>query len=350
MWRSKLEPKGASVALPVGGAIQAVDLTTGVQNRRLIVEVTGEITQAANAGNVAVNRGSILAALRFFLSEGGADVWKQVDPRIARWLTGVLGGASLPATRITTAQAVAGVAGMVLREQFVLNFGNPRGVSERESFYLEANSAQRFQLRGQLLGGSAAGAAARIVQGPGAASLANVTFNVIQDYALNEPGLPLFKPQWTVQSVPVVGASANLRELILTAERLRGIVIQQDTDQGEQSDIINAFALRGDNGDIIGPDFVNFQDLRDTLAAYYGGIEAATQGYYFIDFMPDGRLSSLAFPNAQFTNLRFQFDCLPSVGRTGSAINIVLLEYARPTPTAGKAMVEPVLPAFAEVG
>ena len=335
--------------LPANSAIVATDLTTGVQNRRVIVQVDGQIDIAANAGNVAINRGSLLAGLQFFVSEGGADTWKQVDPRIARWLTGVLGGAILPATRITTAQAVAGQVNFALSEQFVLNFGNPRGVSERETFYLEANSAQRFQVRAQLL----PNAAQRIITPAGGAALTlhDVAFTVFQDYALNEPGLPVFKPLWTVQTIQVPAASANIRELILTSERLRGIVIQQDCAAGEVSDIVNSFAIRGDNGDIIGPDFVNAQQRRAWLNTQYGGIEPNTNGYDFIDFSPDGRISSYAYPDAQFTNLRILLNAQPSAagGGAGSVVNLVLLEMARPKPVAGKLVVTEAVPEFAEV-
>ena len=369
-WRGKLEPKGATSAL-VANQPQNIDLTTGVQNRRLLMTVTATVTVANQDGAARVrNRGSVLALIsELAVSEGGYDTWQQVDARMLGFLTGILSAAprtqSLNAVRLSD-QALAANAAYNLKEYAVINFGNPLGVSENETFYLEANASQRFQLRVTTNADATRIFAANA--GTTTVALSNIIVTLEQDYSITEPGLPYLKPQWRTQTLPVPSASAQLQQLILTQNRLRGIVIQQDTTGvGEVTDIINSFALRGDNADIIGPNQINYAEWRSYHATKYAGADVAdgvlgaltgpittkdtSNAYGFMDFQPDGRLSSLAYPNAQFTNLRFEFNCQPSVvaGAASSVIRIALLEMARPQPVAGKNMVTVELPPFLQV-
>lgn len=351
-WRGRQEPKPATVPL-VAGQQQQVLLSTGMQNRRIIVEVTGTLTvTGADAASTAINGGSILAAVIASIVESGRQTWQNIDLRSLRFLTGVQSPQTLQdAVRLTTAQAQAAAA-YNLRETAIFNFGNPFGVSERETFYLEANAAQTFAVELTLV----QNALATIWQangGAGTATLTNVVVNVIQDYSLNEPSYPVFKPTARHIVQNVAGANTQLPILLQTTERLRGIVVQQDTNLGEVTDIINAFALRGDNVDIIGPNQMNAARYVRFENAKYAGIDVVNRGaYFFLDFCPDGRISSFLYPSQQANNLRLELNCQPSVvaGVTNSIVRVMLLEMTRPMPSAGKVMVQDPPPSFALVG
>lgn len=352
MWTGKQEPKGANAAALLDGQQTQIDLTTAVQNKRFHCTLTGDLTvTVASVAPFIVNRGSLWAAIdEIAIAEGGFKTWQQCSGRMLRFLTGCMASDLLPATRLTAAQAVV-AATYGLLEEAVFNFANPLSMAPRETNYMELNSQQTFQVK---LTRNALGVFTILAAGGGAAgTLTNVFCRVQQDYAVAENTLPYLRPEFTFQQVPVNGATAALRMLLQTQDRVRGIVIQQDTDRGEQSDIINSLRLRGDNGvDIIGPDQILFADLVRQQPLKFAGVDAGTPGYLFIDFQEWGRLSSVLYPNVQTTNLRFEFNCQPSVvaGATNSRINVGILSYTRPAPKVGKNVVTPELPAFLDLG
>jgi len=128
------------------------------------------------------------------------------------------------------------------------------------------------------------------------------------------------------QDVP--GANTALKIDLRGNRFLRGIAIQQDTDQGEVQDIINALVLRGDNQAIFGDRAISFRDLVEHSQEEYGGAVVATLGYLFIDFVRYGRLTSLWNP-FQDTNLRLELDAQPSTGNTSSKVRVALWEMER---------------------
>jgi hypothetical protein len=132
-------------------------------------------------------------------------------------------------------------------------------------------------------------------------------------------------------AINVVAANAALKIDLRGNRYVRGIAIQQDSNFGEVSDIINGVVLRGDNFALFGDRPIAFVDLQQAQAYEFGG--ALPAGYLFFDFCRYGRLSSMWNPY-QDTNLRLELDVSVSA-RAGGLVRVAMVEYERtPSTTA----------------
>lgn len=293
-----------------------------VRTERYQLRIRGQVDITV-AGAALSNRGSILATMsELGFSDGGQDrqVW---DPRLARFVADQLAPSPLPATRL----AGAGVQAATQLEEIVpLWMSAPRTINLNETKYVEANKQLQqtpFINPVRAITNVANGAAL-------AGTVTNLTATIEQVYdELTDipPWLSCYVRQ-VVQDVP--GANPALKIDLRGTRYGRGIAIQQDTTQGEVSDIINAIVLRGDKKSLIGDRAVPWRDL--VLAQGYENGGALPDGYLFIDFARYGRLTGMWNP-AQDTNLRLEVDCQPSVTvfagapATGSRIRVAMVEY-----------------------
>lgn len=313
------------------GTISFTNLATGVpravqtfNNRRterynLVVKGQVDITVA---GTGVRNRGSILAALsQVFYSDGGVNK-VQGDPRLLRFFAEMMAPSPLPATRL----AGAGVqAATQLREILPIWLSAARTVNPNETKYVEVNKQIQQQV-----GAIPNFAIGTLVAGAPTGTITNLSVNVEQvcDNLLNQA--PWLSPFYREVTQDVTGANASLKIDLRGNRAIRAILIQQDTDAGEVSDIITTLILRGDRESVIGDGATPFQDLVDHMADEYGG--ALPAGYYGYDFLRYGRLTSLWNPN-QDTNLRLELGVAPSAGNTGSKVRVGIFEYERTAAT-----------------
>lgn len=296
--------------------------TTAENNKRTErhnLTITGQVDVTV-AGTGLRNRGSILAAITDLgFTDGGADK-VVLDARLARFIGEAMSPSALPATRL----GGPGIqAATLLREIVPLWLASPRCINPNESKYVEVNKQLAQELFVTPLR-----SAARFLSGAPTATITNLQVAVEQVYD-DLVGVPPVLSTYVRQiSQDVPGANAALKIDLRGNRYIRGIAIQQDSDQGEVSDIINALVLRGDNQAIYGDRAIPFRDLVEHSQEEFGGAVVAQLGYLFIDFARYGRLTSLWNPN-QDTNLRLELDVQPSVGNTSSKVRVALWEMER---------------------
>jgi hypothetical protein len=317
----------AGAASADAGQRQVNKLLAPGQHHYVTVTIEGDLNLTV-AGTRVYNRGSILAAFdRIGFIENGQDRIV-LDPRMLRYYAETRGDSALTATRLASATVVANTH---LKEVFRIYFADRRQLLPRESAFIVRDPRADFQFFHQL--GGVNNGVARITDAT--ATLQNVKVSVVQRFADLETDRPLFLPVARQISLPVVAANGAL-ELYLRPEwPVRALIIQQDGGvAGEVNDIINKVRLAGDNREIIGPEYTEFDQLvRDLEDEYGGGVMQAggtnlivPGAYLLIDFVNEGRLNTILNP-AQDTNIRLFFDCQPSVtpGQTVSTINVGML-------------------------
>lgn len=312
--------------IPSANADNVRSFSTAENNKRTErydLRVTGQVDITV-AGTGLRNRGSILAALTDIgFSDGGADKYA-LDARLARFVAECLAPSALPATRLATAGVQAAT---LLNETVPLWLSAARTANPNETKYVETNKQLQLQpwvtpLR--LITRLAAGGAL-------AGTITNLRVNVVQvfDELLGTP--PWLSPYVRQIVQDVSGVNPALKIDLRGNRYIRGIAIQQDSNDGEVADIINGLVLRGDERAVYGDRAIPFADLQAFQAEEYGG--ALPPGYLFIDFARYGRLSTFWNP-FEDTNARLELDVQPSAtAGGGSRIRVGVIEYERTTAT-----------------
>lgn len=318
--------------IPPANADNVRAQTTAENNKRTErydLRVTGQV-DITGAGTGLRNRGSILAALTDIgFSDGGADKYV-CDARLARFIAECYAPSALPATRL----AAAGIqAAMLLNETVPIWMCAARTANPNETKYVEVNKQlqlQPFVTPLRLITRLAAG-------GGLVGTITNLRVDVVQvfdDLLSVAPWLSTFVRQIVTD---VTGVNPALKVDLRGSRYVRGIAIQQDTNEGEVADIINGLVLRGDERAIYGDRAIPFADLQAFQAEEYGG--ALPPGYLFIDFARYGRLSTFWNPYED-TNARLELDVQPSVGNTGSRVRVAMVEFEKTAATASQLPVQ----------
>lgn len=294
---------------------------------RLALQTISAEVNITVGGSAVANKGSVLAlAGQCFFSDGGTDKVLG-DARLLRFLNECMAPSALPATRL----AGAGIQTTTISEQVWLPLACPRTVNPGETAYVEPNK----QL--DLLAGVIPTLDVTRVATGATGTVSNFTVRTQQWYDDLLGNVPLLNVFYREVAQTVAGANNTFRIDLRGNRYLAGLFIQQDTDQGEQSDIISSLVLRGDNFPIIGDQQVPYADLANASAIDFGGAVTLGNpgGYLGIWFPTYGRLSGLWNP-FQDTNLRLELTVAPSGGgRTGSLVRVGLLEWERTPATVG---------------
>jgi hypothetical protein len=312
----------AGAASVDAGARQANRLLAQGQTAFLTVVITGVLAVTVN-GTALLNRGSIMAAFKEMgISENGKDR-QYIDPRILRFIA----EAASPSTPTAVRAANANVGTTNLRETFRVYFGHPFSLSPRETNFIVRDPSQDFSFFHKLDGNN--NGVANIVQG-GTATLQNVVVKVQQTMDEYEAARPAFIPTIRMVSEKVTGADNNKDIYLRPSNYVRAIVIQQDSDKGEVSDIINALQLQGDRRQLIGPEKSDWSLLSQAQEFDWGGSMLGAPGYLLVNFQEGGRLANIWNPT-QDSNLRLTVDCQPTAfaGATTSTIRVAILELER---------------------
>lgn len=321
--RFKTIPTIVVAAADVDGQRKRTSGENNKRTERYNLTVTGQVDITV-AGAGLRNRGSILAAITDLgYIDGGADK-VVLDARLARFIGEAMAPSPLPATRLG---GVGVQAATLLRETVPLWLASPRSINPNDTKYVEPNKqlAQEIFITpqrtiGRLSGGAPTGTITNL----------QCAIEQVYDDLVASPTLLSSYVRQITQDVP--GANAALKIDLRGNRYIRGIAIQQDTDQGEVADIINSLVLRGDNQAIYGDRAIPFRDLVEHSQEELGGAVVAQLGYLFIDFQRYGRLTSLWNP-FQDTNLRLELDVQPSVGNTSSKVRVALWEMERTAAT-----------------
>ena len=302
------------------------------RTERHLLRVTGQV-DITGAGGAVANRGSILASLGDVgYIDGGQDI-VVCDARLMRFLNEVMAGGNLPATRLGGAGIQAAV---LLSETLELWLASPRSVNPNDTKYVEPNK----QLDQQVFI-TPIRQITRLATGTPTGTITNVQATVEQVFDDLLPVPPMYTVFGRQLTQDVTGANTQLKVDLKGVRYVRGIAIQQDTDQGEVNTIINNLVLRGDAGSVIGDRGVPYLDLVQHMSDEYSGAVQAQTGYLFIDFQRYGRIASWWNPY-QDTNLRLELDVQPAGGgATGSKVRVFLWEYQRTGVTDPKPAVVP---------
>lgn len=292
------------------------------QTAFLTVVITG-ILAVTVAGTGILNRGSIMAAFdEMGIVENGKDR-QLIDPRILRFIAEA-SSTSAP-TAVRAADATVAVTN--LRETFRVYFAHPFSLNPRETNFIVRDPTADFSFFHKLNGVN--NGVGKVIAG-GTATLQGVTVKVQQSMDEFEGARPQFIPTIRMVTQKVTGADSALDIYLRPNNYLRALVIQQDTDKGEVSDIINKLQLHGDRREIIGPEMNDWSVLQQAQEYDWGGNMLGAPGYLLINFQEGGRLANVWNP-AQDANLRLTCDCQPSVvaGVTTSTIRVAMLELER---------------------
>lgn len=301
------------------------------QSNRLIGQgqtmfLTVVITAVLNvtvAGTGILNRGSVMAAFdEMGIAENGKDR-QYIDPRILRFIA----EAAAPSAPTAVRAATAGVATTNLRETFRVYFAHPFSLVPRETNFIVSDPTADFSFFHKL--NATNNGVAKIIAG-GTATLQTVIVKVQQSLDQYEGARPTFIPTIRMVSQKVTGPDTDLEILLRPGNYVRAIVIQQDSNIGEVSDIINSLALVGDRNPLIGPEKSDFSLLTQAEEYDWGGNMLGAPGYALINFQEGGRLTNVWNPT-QDTNLKLVVNCQPSVvaGVTTSTIRVAILELER---------------------
>ena len=293
-----------------------------VRTERVNLRVRGQVDITV-AGTGLRNRGSILAAITDAgWNDGGTDKIV-VDARLNRFVAEQFSPSALPFVRL----AGAGVAVSQLEEIMPIMLSAPRTINAGDTKYVEVNKQNQLNVFITPLRSIFRLAAGGALAG----TITNLTVTVEQIFdqlTTIAPWLTAYTRQ-IVQDV--AGTNPALKIDLRGSRYVRALAIQQDTNEGEVSDIINELVLRGDNAAILGDRGIPFRDLQQAQAYENGG--ALPDGYLLHDFCNYARLTASWNPN-QDTNLRIEAGVQPSVGNTGSKIRVAMMEYERTAVTA----------------
>jgi hypothetical protein len=316
MFPTKIVQKGDN--LPIAGQRVSTPLDNNVRTMLLRLNVTGQLDVTVN-GTALLNRGSVLAAIDWIGMNLDGQDRMQLDPRTGRVLAELLSGREFVAKRA----ASANVQAATLLQDSVYVFSAMPGIAKPEETSLtERNTAQPvnfFTVANPIPVG-------RIVKG-GTATLTNLKVTVEQICDLQRSELPLLRPYVYELNASVPLNNPALEIPLKPSRYVAAIVIQQDSDDGEVSDIIQQLSLIGDSGKAIIPYPTSFSDLVAHSAISDDFVSAEGSGYLVLNFMSDGRLSRLVNP-AEFTNLRFVVNATASAKPNGR-IRVTMIEMER---------------------
>lgn len=314
MLKDMLVDKGGHVPVPARRTRTQLDNGTRLKFVEAVVRADLNIT---GAGGTILNRGSVLAALELAgISMDGKDRIA-ADPRALKVMQ-----ERFTRREYTAKRAANPAIGVYKLEESLILFGAmPQLMGSDETALLERATGINVDFFTQARAVPLAG----ILKG-GVATLDNLQINVAETYDLDRHELPYLRPFVYELSQDVVQANKNLEVFLRPTAYVGAITIQQETDDGEVSDIVNTVQLIADGGKGIIPFPTPYQDLvmKTALSDDYTSVQGGS--YLVLDFMGDAKLSRILNPLA-YPNLRFRFDCQPSVGKTGSKIRITLWTF-----------------------
>lgn len=311
----KQQKNGRSQIVPTVGDRSYSRLINAVQHQFVTLVFRGTLTIAGGAADAIRSRGSILAAFNEIgIDENGTDRHIYAG-QVLRFLSEMAAPSALSAKRVTSTAAAA----YVLEEAVRIYFAHPFAAIPRETAFIEHDVKQLLQAFVKLDAGGGGSKLAK-VSGGVTAVLSAVTVNVIDGYDATEQARPFFIPTVVQQVDAVNGANSAYQQFIKTSHAIRAIVVSQETTtDGEVNDIINKVVFRGDFNNIIGPTPIRFDDLDLESEFEFGGAVVSTnRAHLGLNFQLHGRLANILNPT-QDNNLRFEFDCQPSVAGAGTS-------------------------------
>lgn len=308
-----------NAATSTNGQRQYSRLINGVRSYGVFLHARARVQIAVAAVTNIRNRGSVWALFNEVgIDENGTDR-HLYDGRVLRFLSEMHAPSALTATRLTN----TAVGTYNLEESAMIWFSHPLSAAPQESVFRELDARQLLQV---FANGSTDPVGALVTIGGATVTIDQVSIEVYHIYDARSQELPLFIPTARQIVQAVSAANPQLEINLKTSKFLRALVIQQDTAGfGEVSDILTAYALRGDFRDIVGPQ-QTLTDADQFLQEFeFGGLVLSNQAYLGLNFQRGGKLSNVVNPSDD-VNLRIEANVGVSASGTASRLRIALLE------------------------
>jgi hypothetical protein len=327
MFDRKLVRK-ADASLSTAGERVYVDLDNNARTFGVMVTLSATYTMGTDVtGSALRNRGSLLAAISKIGIRMDGIERIICDGRTLGALQDIMSGGrkrrrDLATVVVTTAQSLVE---SVFVPASLFGLAVPS-----ETALLEENTKVPVQLFLELAS-NAADAIAKKGSSSGTVTLGTVTAKVAHLLDNKRADLPLFRPIFREIVTPIPSDNSGQEISLRGSKYLAGVIIQQDSDIGEVTDMINKIQLIGDGGYSIiqqptdWQHFVNFtqpqNDDGDPIAGY---------AYGMINFVDEGKLSHMLHPLVA-PNLRLVLDAASSdtSGATNSKIRVTIIEMER---------------------
>lgn len=309
---------------PSGGTRIYSRLINGVRTYGVAFHARATVTLTVADATLLRNRGSVFSLFdEIGIEENGRDR-HLYDGRMLRFMSEMHAPSALTATR-----AAVGVAVYAIEETAIIWFGHPLSAAPQETVFREADARQLLQAFVRLVADPGAVLNGRLYTlGPATVVISAITVDVTQIYDSRSAELPVFIPTFRQMSQSVAATNTQDAVFIKTPHFIRALIIQQDTDEGEVSDIITGIALRGDFRDIIGPTQMSMDTFQFIQELDFGGLVLSNQAYLGLNFQRGGKLSNVINPSDD-VNLRFEFSDAVSATGASSIIRIGIVELER---------------------
>lgn len=319
-WRSQTTPVG--VILPVAGQRKPLQLINGKLGKYLTITISAQVDVSVAAATSIRNRGLASALIDEFLLIENGENRHELTGKAMR----VIGQANAPSGLSTVPVLTTAVqAGTIITETLRMFFRWPMAHSPDETAFIERDQRQGLFFSVRMVANPAA---ALFVVGGATVAVTNVSCTVEQDFHMPDSGTvaPYFIPVVRQAIANINGGITKQAEYIRTTNLIRAIVVSQEVDGNEVSDILTGLSLRGDTITPIGPGAVPWLDLLRASEYQYGGAMIPSNlSHLFLGFQEDGLLSNCLNPR-QDTNLRFELAGAPSATAGQSAIRFTYCE------------------------
>ena len=306
---------------PVAGQRAQAQLDAGVRTLGALLRITADYAIGTNPAASIRNRGSALALL------GRVGINVDGDDRIiadARALKVAVSRMQRDAGAFTRLASTA-VASTALDETLYIPAALPQVAKREEMALTEQNPRVGLYVFAEA---NLDATRIAVAGGGGTVAVTNPRITVTHIYDTERGELPLLRPSVRQVSQPV--AAAGEYEIPLTAGKyLAGILVQQDSDAGEVTDIITAVSLIGDDGRSPIPQAMPWADFSRLFGPSDSGALIGGGAYGSLDMIDGGRLSKQLHPYS-VNNLRLRISATPSVtaGATNSRVNVTIFETA----------------------
>jgi hypothetical protein len=319
--KTQLAPLNTIV--PVGGTRIRSRLLNGMRTWVVKLTVRATVDVAVAPAGALRNRGSAFALFDEIGIEENGEERVRLDGRMLRFMSEFFAPSAL-----TSVRAATPIATYLLEESAYIYFAHPLSVAPQETVFRERDARQQVDVFVRMFAAPSAALNARLFTVGGATvTISAVSVTVSQEFDARSAELPVFIPTMRMVQETIAGANTQLPIFLKSPHFLRGVFIQQDTDEGEATDILSALALRGDFRHIIGPNQQGLDDLQHYGEFEAGGAVLGSQAYLGLNFQKSGKLSNVINPSDD-VNLRIEANVTPGAG-TNPVLRIALMELER---------------------
>lgn len=317
-------------------------LTSGVFHRALRIRAACTIAISVAAVTNIRNKGSAFAIWDFLgLTGGGDSDVVSMDGRTTRAIAEFYSLSGLSATRLTT----TAVGNYNLVEEAVIQFSFAGDADPHAWAYTKKDQGKDLYFFAQLRADGGTGGL--VTQGGATVVMSNQTLQVEELFDPTTVGQPDFIP-FVRQITKKIAANGLQDPIYINAQNaIRGLFIQETTDQGEVGDILVDLSLFSGKNTYYGPAQIPIDDLKRSQEFEYGGAVysvglgpsatgASIGAYTFLNFAENGRMPNMIPATESDLQLRVTANTSGQAGVTQSNLVITSIEGVRDARTKPK--------------